>query len=94
MANQIPLLRDLIFGQIGYDVAAGFARQFLALHDDNWRSAEAHWERAVARALNSNAVGRKARGSRALRKAVQATSSHLNSPLMRERCPFCQNPRP
>jgi len=90
MSDLIPPLRDLFFTQGGYDVARGFAKQFLAVHHNNWRRAEHHWELAVARTLNSTAVQANARPRKAMRRAVAAASGYLSTDLMRERCPFCR----
>jgi len=63
--------------------------RFLAIHHNNWRRAEDHWELAVARTLNSSAVHRNASRRRAMRKAVEAASAHLSVLLLHARCPFC-----
>lgn len=70
-------------------VSTDFVRAFVALHDDDWRRAQAHWERVVERVLDTDAVDPRARGRVAIRQAVAATVLLLGRPDLTGRCPVC-----
>jgi hypothetical protein len=93
MPELIPLLRDLCFRRNGYSVPGGFARSFVDLHAEDWQLAQSHWERIVARVLNTDAVSRTAQGGEALRQAVAASAVLLYGSELRHRCPLCKRDR-
>ena len=68
---------------------AGFVDDFVALHEHDWGRAQSHWERIVARVLDTDAVDPHATGRRAIRQAVQATVILLARSDLRGRCPLC-----
>lgn len=84
----IPHLRDLCFTKNGFDVDPAFAEGFVKLHEDDWLLAQDHWERAVQRILNTDAVGVNVSGKRAIEQAVCAAGLVLVRTLQ-GRCPFC-----
>ena len=92
MAESIPHLRDLCFSRNSYRLPAEFAVGFVRLHAENWRIAEAHWEKIVQRVLRTDAVEPGASGKRAMHQAVAGAAILLNRTDLRERCPLCKVP--
>ena len=96
MPSLIPHLRDLVYQQNKWNVAADFAVAFVEMHasaddpEQQWPAAQRHWERVVARALDTDAVDRCANGDDALRQAVFAAAQLLNVYRLRHHhCPLC-----
>ena len=89
MDELIPHLRDLCFTKNGYDVPVDFAAGFVTLHVEDWRTAQAHWEKIVDLVLGTDAVDRRASGRDAIHQAVRATVILLTRSGLRRRCPFC-----
>jgi hypothetical protein len=100
MPSLIPHLRDLVFQQNDWGVPADFVVAFLEMHGvstsapaesvKGWRTAQNHWEKVVALALDTDAVERYAQGKMAIQQAVVAAVQVLDvQRLRRGRCPIC-----
>lgn len=85
----IPLLSDLCFEQNQFGVNGNFAVGFVKLHGESWKQAQGHWERIVKKVLETDAVEQSASGKKAMRQAVTATVTLLETTELRSRCPLC-----
>jgi hypothetical protein len=73
----IPPLKDLLYEQCGYQVPVDFTPDFVNLHGQDWDLAENDWERIIVLVLDTDAVGRRANGSEAIKQAVEAAATFL-----------------
>jgi Family of unknown function (DUF6313) len=90
----IPRLAHLCSAKNGFRVATDFVERFVKQHEDDWGTAESHWEYIVARVLNTDAVDVDASRQRAIHQAVAAAVVLLDRTDLRERCPVCPSARP
>ncbi|WP_328472972.1 DUF6313 family protein [Actinoplanes sp. NBC_00393] len=72
-----------------FNVPNDFVERFVKLHDEEWKTAEEHWEILVSKVLNTDAVDANATRRRAIYQAVAATVTLLERTDLRERCPEC-----
>lgn len=88
----IPEGGDLIpvLGRRG--VAEDFARFFEWLHDEDWQTAQSHWERIVAPFLDTDAVSENAGPRLRMHQAVTAAVAFLTGLREDPRCPLCPPP--
>lgn len=93
MTELIPRLRRLAESNDGFDVSEKFVYQFVAVHADDWRIAQSHWELVVARVLDTDAVPREATGRQAMCQAVAASYRLLEQFMSKGVCPLCQKRR-
>ncbi|MFI9813835.1 DUF6313 family protein [Saccharothrix variisporea] len=86
-SGEIPRLADLQYSRHGHDVPPYFALRFALRHDSDWRRAQDHWERLVARFLHTDAFDRGDGNDGVMRQAVTYTSYFLHG--LSGRCPEC-----
>ena len=85
----IPRLDQLGLKTYSIDIPTDFVKRFHKLHNEDRKLAEKHWERLVARVLNTDAVEADATRRRAINQAVAATVMLLERTDLRMRCPEC-----
>ena len=88
----IPHLQDLCFRRNSFEVPDGFAQSFVKLHAEDWRTAQAHWEKIVELVLDTDAVERSVSGNRAVHQAVRAAAILLSRTDLCHKCPICRLP--
>jgi len=85
----IPLLDHLCWDN-PFGVNGNFAVGFVKLHKEDWTQAQDHWEIIVEKVLETDAVEKLATGDKAMRQAVTATVTLLETTELRSRCPLCR----
>jgi Family of unknown function (DUF6313) len=90
MSELIPRLDSLCYRNGFSRIPASFAVTYVKLHDEDWRAAQNHWERVVARVLDTDVVDPEADGKAAMSQAVGAAAILLDRIATRHgRCPLC-----
>lgn len=90
LSATIPPLKDFQYEESGYTVPATFTKDFVALHDHDWKSADRDWGKIVALVLDTDAVDRHVTGAKAIKQAVEAAAAFLHNKVEWPWCPICK----